>query len=466
MNISIPKVREELYRFFMGKYYPIAVAVLVTLAHITELEVVFCIVNVLLAAAALCICDSIRPLYIVFITFSYQVTKAHSPAIPTFSDYYFTGWRLPVVIILGAVALFGIVYFIVKNRLIFKLSIKKTRLLLPLLILSLALLLGGAFSETHSARGLVFGATQVLVYLVLFMLFYLGLSESERAEDTVDYLVYIALVVSYMLMAQMLHLFLFGDAISGGGINKDNINLGWATANPLGAVFVSLIPLLFYGAIKKAKGWLYLVTATLTWIFGVLTCSRNTMVFGTLVYVACLALSCFKGGERKKRFIFLLSLGATACIVLAVFFRQELATVFKSFAQLGFDNNGRFKVWAQAWSLFCRNPLFGSGFFSIVDPDIYVAFEVMPTMAHNTVFELLAGTGIFGLAAYSYYRIEILGMAFKKPSLQKTFLTAAALTVALQSMLDGFVFFYYIVFMPLAALAALCRVCDSQEKTE
>jgi O-antigen ligase len=450
----------------MGKYYPIAVAVLVTLGHITGLEVIFCIFNVLLAALALCVCNSIRPLYIVFITFSYQVTKAHSPAIPAFSDYYFTGWRLPVVIILGAVALFGIVYFIVKNRLIFKLNFRKTRLLLPLLALSAAFLLGGAFSETHSVKGLIFGATQVLTYLVVFMLFYLGLSEDERAEDTVDYLVYIALVVAYMLMAQMLHLFIFGDAISGGGINKDNINLGWATANPLGAIFVSLIPLLFYGAVRKKNGWLYLVTATLTWVFGVLTCSRNTMLFGTLIFVACLLLSCFKGGERKKRFIGLLSFGAVSCLVLVIFFRQELATVFKSFAQLGFDNNGRFKVWAQAWGLFCRNPLFGSGFFSIVDPDIYVAVEAMPTMAHNTIFELLAGTGFFGICAYSYYRIDILAMAFRRPGLQKTLLTAATLTVALQSLLDGFVFFYYPVFMPLAALAVLCRVCDSQEKTE
>lgn len=466
MNISISRVRDELYRFFMGKYYPIAVAVLVTLGHITGLEVIFCIFNVLLAVAALCVCDSIRPLYIVFITFSYQVTKAHSPAIPAYSDYYFTGWRLPVVIILGAAALFGIVYFIIKNRLIFKINFRKTRMLWSLLMFSAALLLGGAFSETHSLRGFIFGATQVLTYLVLFMLFYLGLSESERAEDTVDYLVYIALVVAYMLMAQMLHLFIFGDAISGGGINKDNIHLGWATANPLGAIFVSLIPLLFYGAIRKKNGWLYLVTATLTWIFGVLTCSRNTMLFGTLVFAACLVLSCFKGGERRKRFIGLLSFGAVTCLVLVIFFRQELATVFKSFAQLGFDNNGRFKVWEQAWWLFCRNPLFGSGFFSIVDPDIYVAVEAMPTMAHNTLFELLASTGVLGFAAYCNYRVDILEMAFRKPTLQKTLLTAASLTVALQSLLDGFVFFYYPVFMPLAALAVLCRVCDSQEKTE
>ncbi len=466
MNIKISRVREELYSFFMGRYYPIAVAAVVTLGHITELEFYFNIINILLAVTALCICDSIRPLYIVFITFAYQVTKAHSPAIPAYSDYYFTGWRLPVVIILGAIALFGIVYFIVKNRLVFKLNLRKTRLLVPLLMLSAAFLLGGAFSETHSLRGFVFGATQVLIYLVLFMLFYLGLSEDERAEDTVDYLVYIALVVAYTLMAQMLHLFIFGDAISGGGINKDNIHLGWATANPLGAIFVSLIPLLFYGAIKKKNGWLYLVTATLAWIFGVLTCSRNALLFGTLVYIACLVLACFKGGERRKRFIGLVSLGAVLCLVLAVFLREELGRIFQSFAEFGFDNNGRFKLWAQAWSLFCDNPLFGSGFFSIIDPDVYIAVEAMPTMAHNTIFELLASMGIFGLLAYAYYRFEILKMAFIRPSLQKSLLTLAVFTVALQSLLDGFIFFYYPMFLPLASLAVLCRVCDREEKTE
>lgn len=466
MNCKMTRVRDWLYGFFMGRYYPLAVALIVTLGHISGFEFYLNILNVLLAVTALCICDSIRPLFTVIITFSYQITAEHSPAVPTYSDYYFTSWRLPVIISLGALVIFAFVYFVWRNRIVEKLSFKKTRLLIPSLILSGAFVLNGLFSKTHTTAALIFGVTQAMVYLLLFLLFYLGVSERESTDELVDYLIYVALIVAYMLMIQMGHLFIFGDVLSGGGINSDNINLGWVTKNPLGAILVSLIPILFYSAVRKRRGWLYLVSAVLVWICSVLTCSRNALLFGTLIFATCLIIACFKGGERRRRFVGLTAFGIAGVILIVIILREQLATLFSGILNMGFDNNGRFKLWAQAWSLFCDNFLFGSGFFSIVDPDVYVAVEFMPTFAHNTIFELLASTGIVGLLAYLYYRFEIIKMALVRPSLEKTFLTLTVLSVALQSLLDAFVFFYYPVFLPIAALAVLCRVCDGEAKTE
>ena len=464
MNNSILSVKNRLYDFFMGRYYPLAVVLIVTLGHLSGLEFYLNIINILLATLALCICDSIRPLFSVVITFLYQINLQHSPGVPTYSDYYFTGPRLIVVLILGALLIFGILYFVWKNKIFLKLDFKKTRLLVPTLLLSFAFLMNGAFSGSHSKEGLIFGATQILVYLILFLLFYLGTSERESADELVDYLVYLALVVFLALAIQLAYLFVFGDVISGGEINSDNINLGWTTKNPLGAIFVSLIPLLFYGAIKKKNGWIYLVSAVMAWVCSVLTCSRNSLLFGTVIFILCLLVSCFKGGERKKRFTYLTIIGACAVLVMALVLRNQLASLFESVLKMGFDNNGRFKLWEQAWSLFCDNFLFGSGFFSIVDPEVYVSAEFMPTFAHNTIFELLASMGIFGLLAYGYYRFEIIRMAFVSPSVKKTFLTIAVMTVALQSLLDVFVFCYCPVFLPMAALAVLCRVSEDEIK--
>lgn len=465
MNNSILSAKNRLYDFFMGKYYPIVVAAIVTVGHLSGVEFYLNIVNILLATLALCICDSIRPLFSVVVTFLYQINLEHSPGVPTYSDYYFTGPRLIVVLILGAFLVFGIGYFLWKNKIFLKLDFKKTRLLIPSLLLSLAFLMNGAFSKSHNNEGLIFGATQILVYLVLFLLFYLGTSERESADELVDYLVYLALVIFFALAIQLAYIFAFGDVISGGGINSDNINLGWTTKNPLGAIFVSLIPLLFYGAVKKKSGWIYLFSAVMAWICSVLTCSRNSLLFGTFIFLLCLIISCFKGGDRRKRFTYLGVIGACGALVMALVLRSQLASLFESVLKMGFDNNGRFKLWEQAWSLFCDNFLFGSGFFSIVDPEVYVSAEFMPTFAHNTVFELLASMGIFGLLTYGYYRFEILKMAFVRPNVKKTFLTIAVMTVALQSLLDVFVFCYCPVFLPMAALAALCRVCDEEIKS-
>ena len=87
------KINNALAAFFEGKLYPIVVALIVTVGHISGLEFYFNILHVLLVTVALCVCRSARFLLIVVPTFTFQVTLANSPAVPTFSDYYFTEWR-------------------------------------------------------------------------------------------------------------------------------------------------------------------------------------------------------------------------------------------------------------------------------------------------------------------------------------------------------------------------------------
>ena len=100
--------RELLNGFFMGKLYPIVFAALVTLGHITGLEFYFNFVSLSLAVTALLVCRSVRPMLITIPAFIFQVSRGHSPANPDYSDYYFTEWRLPVLFILGAIAVFAI----------------------------------------------------------------------------------------------------------------------------------------------------------------------------------------------------------------------------------------------------------------------------------------------------------------------------------------------------------------------
>ena len=87
----------------------------------------------------------------------------------------------------------------------------------------------------------------------------------------------------------------------------------------------------------------------------------------------------------------------------------------------------------------------------------------MPSMAHNTVFELLGSTGIFGLSAYVTYIFESVRICFKKPSLYKTMLGLTVFAIVLESLLDVFVFCFYPMLYPLAALAIICHLEDMQK---
>ncbi len=449
--------------FFMGKLYPLVFAAVVTLGHITGLEFYFNFLSLALAVTALLVCRSVRPMLITVPAFVFQVSREHSPANPVYSDYYFTEWRLPVIIALGSIAVFAIVFFIVRNRLYRRINIRKTRLLLPTLVLSLAFLLNGAFSETWKPESLAFGAGQLLIYLLVFYLFYLGLSVEKSTEELIEYFCYITLVMSYMILIQLGHLFLFGDAISeAGSIIKENVYLGWSTSNPLASILVGFIPVLFYGAMKAKHGWIYLVTALLVYAGAVSTCSRNAFLFGTLVLIVSIVFACFKSGKRRPMFVATLILGAAAALVLFLVMREEIVLIFHSFIKYGTSDNGRFKLWGHAWRLFAENKLFGAGFFTLgeVYDDVYISIAVMPTMAHNTVLELLGSAGAFGLAAYLYYIVDASRLVIDKPSLIKTMLGLAAFTIVAESLLDVFVFCFYTMLYPMAALALLCHIED------
>ena len=449
----------------MGKLYPLVFAAVVTVGHITGLEFYFNFISLTLAVTALLTCRSVRPMLITIPAFIFQVSRENSPANPIYSDYYFTEWRLPVIIALGCIAVFAIGFFIVRNRLYAGLSIKGTRLLLPTLLLSLAFLLNGLGSQSWKPEALAFGAGQLLIYLLVFYLFYFGLSRERNVEELLEYFCYITLVMSYMILLQLGHLFLFGDVFSdAGSIIKENVYVGWAISNPLASILVGFIPVLFYGAMKAKRGWIYLVTALLVYAGAIATCSRNALLFGTLVLVFCITVSCIKSGKRRPMFVVTLVLGVALTALLAVVMRERLALIFDSFIKHGMSDNGRFELWGHAWRLFSENWLFGAGFFTLGDLyDVYISIAIMPTMAHNTVLELLSSAGIFGLLAYAYYIADASRLLINKPSLTKTMLGLAALAVVAESLLDVFVFCFYPMLYPMAALAMLCHIEDMRE---
>ena len=460
------KIKNMISAFFMGKLYPVILAVVVTLGHLLEREMISATVVIFFAALALCFCDSVRPMFITVTTFTFQVTQTNTPAVPDYSTYYFTEWRLTHVIILGCIAFFAIAFFIVRNKLYKRLSVKHTQLLLPLMILAIAFTVNGFSSETWTPQGLAFGAAQGAFYIFLFLFFYLGISEREDEHALLDYATYIALIIALMIIVQMVDIFAFGDVIVDGAIKKDKVSLGWATCNPLGAILISLIPPIFYGALSKKNGFIYFIVASATLLAAITTCSRNALLFGSLIYAVCMLAAAFAAPKRWQRLAFrwIIVAGAVAVVVAAIVFWEDIQVLFASFFNQGATDNGRFHLWALAWDLFEENPLFGAGFFTLDNGSVYISIDIMPTMAHNTLLELLASTGAFGLAAYLYYRVSTLRPLIEKPTLGKTLMGLSFLIIAVASLLDIFVFAFYTMFYPTVALAVVCRIYDLQLK--
>ena len=445
--------------FFMGRAYPLLVAALILVGNITELDYYLNFLVTALFCFAMVICDSVRPAIITVCAYIYQISIAHAPSYPTYSDFLFSGWRKPVSILIISLVAISFIFFFFKKGIHRRMRIGKTPLLLPLTAFSLAMILGGVFSSDWTYKNLIFAFLNILVYFFLYFVVLYGFSEKETVEETVRYFVYISLIMALIIICEMTHLFLTSDKIFvGGEIVKVEVALGWGIWNILGTSLAVLIPTLFIGAMGDRCPWLYFSVATLTWIFSVLSMSRNALIFATLAYGASVIIACFFG-KSKKAFRIILVLGMLAIALFSVVLFSKIKLMLGDYFERGFSDNGRYNLWRLAIETFSSSPIFGNGFYGFFTTEVF-EFGAVPRMAHNTVLEILSAMGIVGIVAYVWYRFKTAELFIRRPSVNKTMLGISVLVFLLGSLLDNFVFnihpaLYYTFTMAIVARSGM-----------
>jgi len=437
--------------FFMGPVYPVIVSLIVLIGHLTTLEYYFNIANVLLASLALCVIRTAKPMIVFVCTYVFQVTVKHAPGVPTYTDYYFSGWRLWLVVVLAVILFSSFGVFIVRNRLYRALNFRDTKLLLPMLVFSLALLLNGAFSDKWCIESFAYGFFVALAYNFIYLFFYLGL-RGEEPRGLTDYFVYSTALIALVLIGQLAGLYLTSpNIIKDGSIVKDAVLFGWGVWNTMGISLTVLIPVLFIGVIKGKHPWLYFLLATLTMLCTVLTLSRGTTLFGGIFYCVSVVICAFFSKEKKK-FRIITLLGIIAVIAVCVLFYDKISTLVLDFINRGFSDNGRYELWQTGIDNFLSSPVLGVGFFGFVG-HTFIAAAFLPDMAHQTVIQILSSMGVIGLLAYGFYRIATLVPFFKKPCIEKTMILMSVLVLLTASMLDNYIFYFIPTFHYSVSLA-------------
>ncbi len=448
--------------FYMGRIYPVVVCALVLLGSLTGLEMYFNFLVTGLFVSSLFICTSTRPMIVSLCTYIFQLSVKNSPSLINNSDYLYTGWRI-VALIVSILSIFAAAfYFFFKNKLYRKIDIKRDKIIIPIAALCLAFLLNGAFSASWVPMSLLFAFLQTVVYGFIFLLFFYGLGDDESTDSLMPYLSYVSALMASVIIIQLAVLFLSADNIFvDGSINKEAVVLGWGIWNLVGACLAMLIPVIFWGVMHSKHSWAYFAVATLAWLSAVLTMSRNALIFASLAYAACVVIACFFGNYRKPYRI-VCALGVLAVIAGVVLVWQKLRALLGDYFARGFDSNGRYELWAIAWRNFLDYPIFGCGFSGFetvhkLESGAFAHMGPMPTMAHNTLFELLSATGIVGTLAYGYYRMVSFIPVFKRPTLKKTMLALSLLVTLGGSLLDNFVFNLYPMYFAMVTLALIHR---------
>lgn len=444
---------DSLRKFYMSDIYPIFICLLTAIGSISGFAFYFAMLHTVFIFFGLVLSRSIRPTVISLLTFVMQLSVKHSPCYPNNSDYYYTGWRLPAFIAICLTVFCGAVIFIIKNKTYKKISFTNTPILIPLIILGAAFMANGLFSGKWVRGDFIFGFSNMAVYCLVFLLIYHGFTDEEDSRELSRYFAYISMLIGLIIIAELSALFITSDSvIINGAINKDAIALGWGIHNLVGVSLAVLIPAMFYGVHYNRYPWLYFTVATLTYIFAVLTMSRNALLFASAVYIACIIISCFKG--NNKRAFRIITVVGLVCIVLGVAaFYNKIHELFKVFFDRGFSGMGRVKLWKHAIKNFLADPIFGGGFYGFdIETDV---FGPLAKQAHNTILQLLSATGIVGLFAYAYYRFESLKPVFVRPTMRKTLMAMSIGVLLLGSLLDNFVFNIYPMFHYTVALVII-----------
>lgn len=443
-------------KFFEGKIYPLVMSALILIGYFFEIEAYTAALNMLIVSMALLSSSSIKPMIFFVLTFFYQMTVANSPMDPTKSDNYITGIR-PYLLIGGAV-IFVVCVFIyaLRNKFFTKRNFFKIPLFIPMLALTLGLVTNGLFKDDYTVGNLLWALALVVVYVIFFLVLYLGLVDEDPHEIT-EYFTYINLLISWILLFQVAGIYLSGDLFVNGGVDRGAFTLGFGKTNAVGFVLASLIPMNFYGFMKnkcKYTPYLHLFTAFALIGATLTSTSRNAVLIGGLYFAFCFIFMMF-AGERKKIARIIVPVSAIAVVlVILLFFKDEFIALIKhyvertkvdDFTQSGLNSSsaGRINIWIRCFEIFKQNPIFGAGFYGEEMKFAAPMASIIPHFAHNTIFQLLSGLGAVGTLCYGFYRACTLKYILRKPTLDRFMLMVSASMLLTGSMLDNHLFNIY-----------------------
>ena len=459
------KYKPTLEKFFCGKTYPFIVALAVLIGHVSALELYLGVAVLLAAALSLVVCNTIKPLLPILLTFVYFVNLKHTPGMPNWSDYYTRLYVLVPVAICFVILAAAAIYFTVKI-IVPQFDCKRAPLFFPLVFLCSAFLLNGAFSSGWRVQSLIFGFAEAAVFFLLFYLLYYGI-KNEDPTELFDYVCYLALLVSMVLVGEVVFLFITNDNLisDAGAVVKEQVQFGWGACNPMGFSLAIIIPLLMRGAMRLKYRYVYLFAAAATWGSMVLTMSRNALIFGTLGLGISFIIGAFFG-EKSARPLFRIVLiaGALCALVGAVLLWDKISGLLADFLSRGLSDNGRFTLWKNSFDNFLASPIFGRGFFDWGDMDVYESAAFLPTMSHNTLFQLISSMGIVGTLAYAYYRVKTVTPFIKSFSSEKAMLALPILLTLGASLLDNFIFYFYTAFLYMVLLAIAFRMEEKESE--
>ena len=433
-------ILQRINDFFYTPYYFLALGLLTVLANTCGLELVIYFFVTAIVVYNCFFGRDLLPLMPVAICCYIAPSRSNNPGINTESVFSFSSGGA-VIIAFAVIIAISLIYFIVVNRSKGKEFIKcKRKLLWGMLILGVGYFLSGIGSgqlKRIGGNNLLFAFIQFVSVFAMYFLF-TGTVDWKKAPK--NYLAQTGILIGYILIAELIFIYITCDVLTTGIINRDNIFTGWGHYNNIGALLAMALPFPFFMALNSDNVGKYYLTALVFMTGIIFTCSRGSILFGVIIFACCFITLLIKGHRTRTNAVIYI---ATAVVILAgvVIFSKELLNLFNAFLELKTNPGDRYNGYKAGVKQFLDYPIFGGSFYpteydlySWSTSDAFTSF--FPPRWHNTFLQMLASCGVVGFINYCVHRVNTFVLFFKKASAEKTMVFFSVLALLLTSVID------------------------------
>ena len=383
---------------------------------------------------------------------------------------------MPTFMILAGILIISVIIHIIR----FKPKFKNGSLSLPLLLVSIALLLGGTTAQTKEQfqRGFIFAITLGFAMLAVYQVLYSTFSTQSR-EKIQKYMAQIMLAFSLVICTQILIYFLkhnidlsehiellFNNNNNNSSI-RDTLDLGWSNRAGAAYMITILLPGTFYlSQTVKKSAIIYYLLAFLQFAFVIITLSRGGILFCAFEILLMVLYVIFKGKNRTPLIILtsiLIIIASTLVWIYKADVAQFVDKFFKSLFSI--DTSGRTEIHAYGLQQFLSYPIFGKGLGMDPHPKFYLPPHCIYWL-HSTPIQILASMGIVGVIAYSIFYYKRFKIMFKLQNPFNTIMSLGIVVFEIYSLIDSGTFIPFPMFITILIITISMEVSNKNIEKE
>lgn len=385
----------DIRNFLFSKYYSLFVIAVATISYIFHFEIIGALFLAYLIGFVMIFSDDIMPSTLPFMLMIMHILRLYDS---------FSGWAplFPFVLPVVTAVIFHFIFY--------RKKIVMDSMFWPILAVSIAITLGGAFSLSfkqyfsgmamYYVIGLGFG--QLLLY-VLFRSYINARRKYDLKEYFVQLMLYIGLFAVIMMFCQYLeNIGGFIDVIKTHGIGKELEQYQYSKfaqglSNNLSAIMLWTMPFPMYYIRKNRRPVLMFLFMMVQYVFLMLILSRGGIFVGTIEMGISLIYLCVVCKGKMKKIVIAVTV---CCVVAGVGLVVAMWSALSSILHISKDE-ARVKLFAHAIECFSKYPIFGTGL--AYDGGVgYHPKEGGMYWYHSTPFQVLGSLGMVGVIAYTY----------------------------------------------------------------